>query len=150
MYRRVVHKIIYRSMSTIYFGGLSIKLFIGVSPLYVSEDCPQNYLSEYVHYLFRRVVHKTIYRSKSTICIRGLSTIIYRSMSTIYIGGLSTSKTNIFVLEMIFIHGTSMCERASEDSRHGIGHVDIQVDMCMLHLDVCLIVRPLHVYLGGD
>ena len=38
--------------------GLSIKLFIGVSPLYVSESCPQNYLSEYVHYLYRRVVHK--------------------------------------------------------------------------------------------
>ena len=43
-----------------------------------------------------------------------------------------------------------MCERVSEDSRHGIGHVDIQVDMCMLHLDVCLIVQPLHVHLGGE
>ena len=70
-------------------------------------------------------------------------------MSTICIGGLSTSKTKIFVLETIFIHGTNMCERVGEDSRHGIGHVDIQVDMCMLHLDVCLIVRPLHVHLGG-
>ena len=29
-------------------------------------------------------------------------------------------------------------------------HVDIQVYMCMLHLDVCLIVRPLDVYLGGE
>ena len=29
-------------------------------------------------------------------------------------------------------------------------HVDIQVDMCMLHLDVCLIMRPLHVHLGGE
>ena len=27
---------------------------------------------------------------------------------------------------------------------------DIQVDMCMLHLDVCLIMRPLHVHLGGE
>ena len=43
-----------------------------------------------------------------------------------------------------------MCERVGEDSRHGIGHVDIQVDMCMLHLDVCLIVRPLHVHLGEE
>ena len=42
----------------IYFEGLSIKLFIGVSPLYVSKGCPQNYLSEYVHYLYWRVVHK--------------------------------------------------------------------------------------------
>ena len=29
---------------------------------------------------------------------------------------------------MIFIHGLGMCERVGEDSRHGIGHVDIQVD----------------------
>ena len=29
-------------------------------------------------------------------------------------------------------------------------HVDIQVDMCMLHLDVGLIMRPLHVHLGGE
>ena len=29
-------------------------------------------------------------------------------------------------------------------------HVDIQVDMYMLHLDVCLIVQPLHVHLGGE
>ena len=84
--------------------------------------------------MYQRVVHK----------------IIYRSMSTIYIGGLSTSKTNIFVLETIFIHGTSMCERVGEDSRHEIGHVDIQVHMCMLHLDVCLIVQPLHVHLSRE
>ena len=84
--------------------------------------------------MYRRVVHK----------------IIYRSMSTIYIRGLSKNKKNIFILEMIFIHGTSMCERVGEDLRHGIGHVDIQVDMCMLHLDVCLIVRPFHVHLGGE
>ena len=89
MYRRVVHKTIYRSMSTIYFGGLSIKLFIRVSPLYVSEGFPQNCLSEYVHYLFRRVVHKTIYRSKSTICIGGCPQNYYQSMSTIYFEGLS-------------------------------------------------------------
>ena len=58
-------------------GGLSIKLFIRVSPLYVLKGCPQNYLSKYVHYLFWRVVHKTIYRSKSTICIGGLSTNLF-------------------------------------------------------------------------
>ena len=76
--------------------------------------------------MYQRVVHKIIYRS------------------------MSTSKTNIFDLKTIFIHGTSMCERVGEDSRYDIGHVDIQVDMCMMHLDVCLIVRPLHVHLGGE
>ena len=46
---------------------------------------------------------------------------------------------------------------AGEGSVHGAWlveshswYVDIQVDMCMLHLDVCLIVRPLHVHLGGE
>ena len=66
-------------------GGLSIKLFIRVSSLYVSEGCPQNYLSEYVHYLFRRVVHKTIYRSKSSISIRGLSTKLFIRVCPLFI-----------------------------------------------------------------
>ena len=49
-----------------------------------------------------------------------------------------------------------LSDGASESSVHGpwcveshSWHVDIQVDMCMLHLDVCLIMRPLHVNLGG-
>ena len=41
------------------------------------------------------------------------------------------------------IHGARLVESHS-------WHVDIQVDMCMLHLDVCLIMRPLHVHLGGE
>ena len=65
--------------------GLSIKLFNEVNPLYISEGCPQNYLSEYVHYLFRRVVHKTIYRSKSTICIGGLSTKLFIEVCLLFI-----------------------------------------------------------------
>ena len=81
--------------------------------------------------MYRRVVHK----------------IIYRSMSTIYIGGLSTSKTNIFVLEMIFIYDTSMCERVGEDSRHEIEHVDIRVEIMNSLECVCL---PLHEHLGGE
>ena len=57
----------------------------------------QNYLSEYVHYIYRRVVHKSI----------------YRSMSTNYIGGLSTNKTNIFVLETIYHTWEIACVRES-------------------------------------
>ena len=41
------------------------------------------------------------------------------------------------------VHGAWLVESHS-------WHVDIQVDMCMLHLDVCLIVRPSHVHLGGE
>ena len=51
---------------------------------------------------------------------------------TYYIGGLSSIKINIlFGKEMIFIHGLGMCEGVSEDSRHGIGHVDIYVGSCI-------------------
>ena len=32
-----------------------------------------------------------------------------------------------------------MCERVGEDSRHGTRHVDIQVGICMIYLNVCLI-----------
>ena len=32
-----------------------------------------------------------------------------------------------------------MCERVGEDSRHGTGHVDIQIGIHMIHLNVCLI-----------
>ena len=33
----------------------------------------------------------------------------------------------------------SMCEGVGEDSRHGTGHVDIQVGICMICLNVCLV-----------
>ena len=38
-----------------------------------------------------------------------------------------------FVLKTIFLlaFGLSMCERVGEDSRHGIGHLDIQVGSCI-------------------
>ena len=32
-----------------------------------------------------------------------------------------------------------MCERVGEDSRHGMGHVDIQVGLYMIYLNVCLV-----------
>ena len=41
-----------------------------------------------------------------------------------------------------------MCKGVNEDSRHGMGHVDIQVGICMIYLNVyCL---PLHEHLGAE
>ena len=34
----------------------------------------------------------------------------------------------------------SMCEGFGEDSIHGTRHVDIQVGICMIYLNVCLVV----------
>ena len=38
-----------------------------------------------------------------------------------------------FVLKTLFLlaFGLGMCERVGEDSRYGIGHVDIQVGSCI-------------------
>ena len=50
------------------------------------------------------------------------------------------SRTTDFVLKMIiffFIHGLGKCEGVGEDSRHGNGHVDIQVGS-RIYLSVCL------------
>ena len=46
-----------------------------------------------------------------------------------------------FVLKIVFLlaFGLDMCVGVSEDSRHGIGHVDIQVGSC-----ICLSVFGFH------
>ena len=45
------------------------------------------------------------------------------------------------------MHGISMCEGVGEDSRHGIGHVDIQVGIMNSLECVCF---PLHENLGEE
>ena len=46
-----------------------------------------------------------------------------------------------FVLKTVFLlaFGLGMCEGVGEDSRHGIGHVHIQVESC-----ICLSVIVCH------
>ena len=63
--------------------------------------------------------------------------------SQIYLSKLSSvfSRTKTFVLKTVFLlaFGLGMCEGVGEDSRHGIGHVDIQVGSC-----ICLSVVVCH------
>ena len=50
------------------------------------------------------------------------------------------SRTKIFCFEndVFLAFGLGMCEGVGEDSRHGIGHVDIQVGSCIfLSVFVC-------------
>ena len=51
------------------------------------------------------------------------------------------SRTKDFVLKTVFLlaFGLGTCEGVGEDSRHGIGHVDIQVGSC-----ICLSVIVCH------
>ena len=88
-------------------------------------DCPTIHVGG-AHELFRRVIQH--------IRLRGLSNEFYRNSV------VSVRKQKAFVLKTVFllVFGLSMCEGVSEDSRHGIGHVDIQVGSCIyLSVIVC-------------
>ena len=52
-------------------------------------------------------------------------------LSNVFISEDCPQLKQIFLLKTIFIHGISMCEGVGEDSRHGIGNVDIQVGSCI-------------------
>ena len=90
----------------------------------------------------------TISKSCLTIHLGGLSTKLIIGVCPLYMRQRVVHKVNKQIcLETIFIHGTSMCERVGEDSRHGIGHVDIRVEIMNSLECVCL---SLHEHLGGE
>ena len=80
-----------------------------------------------------------------------------RVTQQIHLGGLSNvfilegcpQLYKYFCLEMIFVHGIGMCEGVDEDSRYGIGHVDIRVGI-MNSLECVCFFLPLHEHLGGE
>ena len=51
----------------------------------------------------------------------------------------SRTKTFCFENDVFLAFGLGMCEGVGEDSRHGIGHVDIRVGSC-----ICLSVFGCH------
>ena len=78
------------------------------------------------HELFRRVIQH--------IHLGGLSNKFYRNSV------VSFREQRAFVLKTIFLlaFGLGMYEGVGEDSRHGIGHVNIQVESCIyLSVIVC-------------
>ena len=74
-----------------------------------------------------------------TIHVGGAHELLQRVIQQILLGGLSNKfyrnsvvsfrEQKVFVLKTLFLlaFGLGMCEGVSEDSRHGIRHVDIQV-----------------------
>ena len=70
---------------------------------------------------------------RPTIHVGGAHELFRRVTQQIHLGGLCNvfisegcpQIKQIFFLETVFIHGISMCEGVGEDSRYGIGHVDI-------------------------
>ena len=85
-------------------------------------DCPTIHVGG-AHELFRRVIQQ--------ICLGGLSNKFYRNSV------VSFRKQKAFVLKTMILlaFGLGKCEGVDEDSRHGIGHVDIQGGSC-IYLDV--------------
>ena len=68
----------------------------------------------------------TVSESCPTIHLRGLSTKLIIAVCPLYMHRRVVYKVSKYIcLETIFILDTRMCERVSEDSRHGIEHVDI-------------------------
>ena len=81
-------------------------------------DCPTSHVRG-VHELFRRVIQQ--------IFLGGLSNKFYVNSV------VSFREQEAFVLKTVFLlaFGLGKCEGVDEDSRHGIGHVDIQVGSCI-------------------
>ena len=71
------------------------------------------------HELFRKVIQQ--------ICLKVLPNKFYRSSV------VNFQEQKAFALKTVCLlaFGLSMCEGVGEDSRHGIGHVDIQVGSCI-------------------
>ena len=65
-------------------------------------------------------------------CFGGLSNIFSSEGSPMYLPKLGSkfSRTKIFCFEncILLAFGLGMCKGVGEDSRYGIGHVDIQVE----------------------
>ena len=78
--------------------------------------------------------HELFWRVIQQIRLEGLFNKFYRNSV------VSFREQKVFVLKIVFLFafGLGMCEGVGEDSRHGIGHVDIQVGSCIyLSVIVC-------------
>ena len=94
--------------------GISRKLFRRIA----LESCPT------VHLGGRPM---TVSKNYLAIRLRGLSNRFYQNSVVCF------REQKPFVLKTVFFltFGLGMCKGVSEDSRHGIGYVDIQVGSCI-------------------
>ena len=79
----------------------------------------------------------------STIHVGGAHELFRRVIQQIHLGGLSNEfyrnsvvsfrEQKAFILKTVILlaFGLGMCEGVGEDSRYGIGHVDIHVGSCI-------------------
>ena len=90
------------------------------------EDFPKNFLGKWSNSSPRRLTHD---------CFGKMIQQFASKDSPIYLSKLgmrfSRPKTFCFENDVFLAFGLGMCERVGEDSRHGIGHVNIQVGSCI-------------------
>ena len=90
------------------------------------EDFPNNCLGEWSNSSSRRRTHD---------CSKKMIQQFSSEGSPIYLPKLGSvfSRTKSFCFEncILLAFGLGMCEGVGEDSRHGIGYVDIQVESCI-------------------
>ena len=98
------------------------------------KDFPKNCLGEWSNNSFRKRTHDCSEKLSSNSPWRVVQ-YIYRNSLVCF------QEQKAFVLKTVFLlaFGLGMCKRVGEDSRHGIGHVDIQVGSC-----ICLSVIGFH------
>ena len=90
------------------------------------EDFPKNCLGEWSNSTSRRLTHDCSGKMIQQFASEG---------SPIYLPKLGSvfSRTKIFCFENddLLAFGLGICEGVGEYSRHGIGHVDIQLGSCI-------------------
>ena len=98
------------------------------------EDFPKNCLGELSNSSSRRRTHDCFGKLPRN-SPRRVVQYIYRNSVVSFRG------QKAFILKTVFLiaFGLGMCEGVGEDSRHEIGHVDIQVGSC-----ICLSVIVFH------
>ena len=96
------------------------------------EDFSENWVGRWANRSFRMRT-MTVSESSPTNSSRRVVPYFYRHFGSIF------SRITGFVLKMIIflIYGLGKCEGVGDDSRHGNGHVDIQVGS-RIYLSVCL------------
>ena len=96
-----------------------------IFPRIMLGDCPTIDVGG-AHKLFRTVIQQ--------IGLGELSNKFYRNS----VVSFREQKTFVLKTVILLAFGLGMCEGVGEDSRHGIGHVDIQVGSCIyLSVIVC-------------
>ena len=90
------------------------------------EDFPKNCLGEWSNGTSRRLTHDCSGKMIQQFASEG-SPIYLPKLGSVF----SRTKRFCFENDVLLSFGLDMCEGVGEDSRHGIGHVDIQVGSCI-------------------